>query len=114
MRLISLAGELINLQSTGLPPATCVLTFAMGEEVVSEGGVRTGVAVRAAEAAGSQGGPPVCTRTQKLCAAGTNQPGRGGVETEKKKEINTGQSRCPEWEEVSVNQESEKGGRKAG
>lgn len=67
----------------------------MGEEVVSEGGVRTGVAVRAAEAAGAQRGPPVRTRTQKLWAAGTNQPGRGEVETEKKKEINTGAGQVP-------------------
>lgn len=52
----------------------------MGEEVVSEGGVGTGVAVGGAEAAGAQGGPPVHPRRQELCAAG-NQPTGTGRET---------------------------------
>lgn len=73
----------------------------MGEEVVSEGGVGTGVAVGGAEAAGAQGGPPVHSRRQELCAAG-NQPTNGAgrakqVETEKKKEINWEQGRRSRW-----------------
>lgn len=95
-----------------LPPAeACLLTFDMGEEVVSEGGVGTGVAVGGAEAAGAQGGPPVHTRRQKLCAAAGNQPmGQGEVETEKKEEINTGAGQAPKVGEgmKSVNQKSGK------
>lgn len=67
----------------------------MGEEVVSEGGVGTGVVVGGAEAAGAQGGPPVHTRRQELCAAGNQPTGRGEVETEKKKEIKTGAGKVP-------------------
>lgn len=65
-----------------LPEEACLLTFDMGNEVVSEGGVGAGVAVGGAEAAGAQVGQPLHTRRQQLCAA--RSQGRGQVETEKK------------------------------
>lgn len=58
----------------------CLLTFDMGEEVVSEGGVGAGVAVGGAEAAGAQVGQPLHTRRQKLCAAQNTGQGEGGTE----------------------------------
>lgn len=65
-----------------LPGDACLLTFDMGKEVVSEGGVGAGVAVGGAEAAGAQEVQPLHTRRQQLCASG--RQGQGGAETEKK------------------------------
>lgn len=65
-----------------LPGEACLLTFDMGDEVVSEGGVGAGVTVCGAEAAGAQVGQPLHTRRQKLCAARSR--GQGTVETEEK------------------------------
>jgi hypothetical protein len=68
-----------------LSEEACLLTFDMGEEVVSEGGVGAGVAVGGAEAAGAQVGPPVHTRRQKLCAARSQRgKGRGGDRKEER------------------------------
>lgn len=85
IHLISLARVLINLQYRE-PAEACLLTFHMGEEVVSEGGVGTGVAVGGAEAAGAQVRQPLHTRRQKLCAARIGQ----GEGKQKRTEINTG------------------------
>lgn len=73
-----------------------LLTFDMGEEVVSERGVGTGVAVGGAEAAGAQGGPPVHTRRQKLCAAaGNQQGGRARWKQKKRKKLTQERGRHP-------------------
>lgn len=71
-----------------LPAETCLLTFHMGKEVVSEGGVGAGVTVGGAEAAGAQTGQPVHTRRQKLCAARSQGQGQG--KQKRRTEINTG------------------------
>lgn len=85
----------------------------MGNEVVSEGGVGAGVAVGGAEAAGAQGGQPVHTRRQQLCAEGGR--GRARWKQKRRTEINTGAGTVPSFqgqETKNVNQESERGGRK--
>lgn len=101
-----------------LPGEACLLTFDMGNEVVSEGGVGAGVAVGGAEAAGAQVGQPVHTRRQQLCAARSR--GRTRWKQKRRTEINTGAGTTSlfgvgggGWIKT-VNQKSEKGGRKKG
>lgn len=73
-----------------LPGEACLLTFEMGNEVVSEGGVGAGVAVGGAEAAGARVGPPLHTRRQQLWA---REAGRGGRRQKRRTEINAGRDR---------------------
>lgn len=102
-----------------MPPGTCLLTFDLGDEVVSEGGVGAGVAVGGAEAAGAQVGQPLHTRRQQLWAAG-RRGGRGGNRREEQKLTQEqGPGFVPrglgERRGVRIiNQESEKGGGKKG
>lgn len=101
-----------------LPGEACPLTFDIGNEVVSEGGVGAGVAVGGAEAAGAQVGQPVHTRRQQLCAARSR--GRTRWKQKRRTEINTGAGTPSLFQGrgvvgvKTVNQESEKGRRKKG